>query len=142
MIEYMDSGDLQGFLCGCTLLRALIASISFECYVHFDSASRNQAHRDIKPASTLLTQKGDVKVSDYGIAKKIEGGDEEFKTFTERRFTCHPSVWTDFTTPRTLTYGLWVSLMSLHGTCSVLGQSQSVFLQSTQRGRDEIVAST
>ena len=85
VIEYMDGGDLQGFLsAGVHCTETLIASISFRMlralrFLH----SRNQAHRDIKPANALLTQKGDVKVSDYGIAKKIEKGeDEEFKTFT------------------------------------------------------------
>jgi serine/threonine protein kinase len=83
VIEYMDGGDLQGFLdAGVHCTETLIASIAFRMlralgFLH----SRNQAHRDIKPANALLTQRGDVKVSDYGIAKKITK-DEEFKTFT------------------------------------------------------------
>eukprot|EP00940_MAST-03C_sp_MAST-3C-sp2_P002937 g2937.t1 len=84
VLEYMDGGDLQQFIDGGVRCReTLIASIAFRMLKGLDFLhAQHQIHRDIKPANALVTKRGDVKVSDYGIAKRGAATSSEFQTFT------------------------------------------------------------
>jgi hypothetical protein len=42
---------------------------------------RHQIHRDIKPSNLLINHAGDVKVSDFGIVRDLEGTEAKASTF-------------------------------------------------------------
>jgi len=44
--------------------------------------SHNIIHRDVKPSNILLTQRGQPMLTDFGIAKMLEGGEEQTLTGT------------------------------------------------------------
>lgn len=73
IIEYMDMGSLEIFFTRkfkCIVIpENVLAAFAFQilwglCYLHY----ANKMHRDIKPANILLSSKGEVKLSDFGIA--------------------------------------------------------------------------
>lgn len=85
----MDAGSLDGIL---KIYRSkkvvpeihevVLAKIAIQIlcglsYLHMN----NQFHRDIKPANILLNTKGEVKVTDFGIAKELEYAEQMSKTF-------------------------------------------------------------
>ncbi|GMH91607.1 hypothetical protein TrVE_jg5546 [Triparma verrucosa] len=80
IMEYMDGGSLEDVVNagGCdneivlgSMAKQLLCGLGF---LH----SIGQLHRDLKPANVLINNKGEVKVSDFGVAKNLrEGGDEE-----------------------------------------------------------------
>ncbi|OQR95351.1 Voltage-gated Ion Channel (VIC) Superfamily [Thraustotheca clavata] len=83
VVEYMDGGSLQDIVDtgGCSS-ESVLASISFRVlkglrFLH----EHHQLHRDIKPSNLLINQFGDVKVSDFGIAKEMENSIAKATTF-------------------------------------------------------------
>ncbi|OQR82905.1 serine/threonine protein kinase [Achlya hypogyna] len=83
VVEYMDGGSLQDIVDtgGCTS-ESVLANISFRVlkglrFLH----EHHQLHRDIKPSNLLINHFGDVKVSDFGIAKEMENSVAKATTF-------------------------------------------------------------
>ncbi|EQC29673.1 STE/STE7 protein kinase, variant [Saprolegnia diclina VS20] len=83
VVEYMDGGSLQDIVDtgGCTS-ESVLANIAFRVlkglrFLH----EHHQLHRDIKPSNLLINHFGDVKVSDFGIAKEMENSVAKATTF-------------------------------------------------------------
>ena len=70
----------------CGLPETIVAVIFFQiiwglAYLHYEK----RLHRDIKPANVLMNSKGEVKLSDFGIARQLhpdEDGNEDIATST------------------------------------------------------------
>ena len=73
-LEYVPGGSIAGMLkqyntFGETLIRNFVRQIlEGLAYLH----DRNIIHRDIKGANVLVDNKGGVKISDFGISKRVE----------------------------------------------------------------------
>ena len=70
VMEYVAGGTLEFFCCIDRLMPIeRVIEIAFKCTRALDYAHHHGViHRDIKPANILLTEEGDVKVSDFGSA--------------------------------------------------------------------------
>ena len=79
MVEYLDGGSLQDLVDrGGTTDEALLARLAFQIarglrYLH----ARGFVHRDVKPANMLLSRAGALKISDFGIARRLDGDARE-----------------------------------------------------------------
>jgi predicted Ser/Thr protein kinase len=74
-LEFVDGGSLSGKLDG-TPLSAKEAAKLVELLARGMHYAHQQGivHRDLKPANVLLTKDGTPKITDFGLAKKVEGG--------------------------------------------------------------------
>jgi len=84
LLEYMDGGSLQDIVDtgGCNV-EPVLANISARVlsglkFLH----SNRQIHRDIKPSNLLINHHGNVKISDLGIVKDLNGENTAAETFT------------------------------------------------------------
>jgi tRNA A-37 threonylcarbamoyl transferase component Bud32 len=70
VMEYVSGGTLERHTMVDQLLPMnKVLEIAFKCCKALDYAYRNGViHRDIKPANILLTESGDIKISDFGAA--------------------------------------------------------------------------
>lgn len=84
-MDYVDGRDLAALIARKPLPRALALAIAEQlagalAYVHAltDAAGRplGLVHRDVSPANVLVSRTGEVKLSDFGIAKTTATGDE------------------------------------------------------------------
>lgn len=74
MMEYMSGGSLaQRFSGGKMALAEIIPIFSCVCKAMSYAHERGIVHRDLKPANILLTEAGSPVVSDFGIAKALDG---------------------------------------------------------------------
>lgn len=78
VLEYMNAGTMKDIIQKhqrdfSEPILAYIARELFQglAYLH----SLKMIHRDIKPANVLANSKGEVKISDFGVAKTFSGGD-------------------------------------------------------------------
>lgn len=77
VLEYMDRGSLGDLIhswTGVEYDEDLMAAITFQMlwglgYMHFE----HHLHRDVKPQNVLINSKGEVKLSDFGIARELQG---------------------------------------------------------------------
>jgi serine/threonine protein kinase len=71
VMEYVPGGSLKNFCTETNLLPVRQAVlVIFKCCRALDYAFQNGViHRDIKPANILLSERDDIKISDFGTAK-------------------------------------------------------------------------
>ena len=83
VLEYMDAGSLQDLInTKISMDEAVVANIGYRVlkglqFLH----KRHILHRDIKPSNLLINRKGEVKISDFGIARQLEGTDAMSQTY-------------------------------------------------------------
>ena len=71
----MDAGSLQDLInASVPMAECVVVNIGYRIlkgleFIH----SRRIIHRDIKPSNLLINRRGDVKISDFGIARKLQG---------------------------------------------------------------------
>lgn len=77
LMEYMDAGTMNDIIKRHTMMlpEEILAYIARELFQGLEYLhGRNMIHRDIKPANILANSKGEVKISDFGVAKTFSGG--------------------------------------------------------------------
>jgi WD40 repeat protein len=74
-LEYVDGGSLAHKLDGTPLPPAEAARLveTLARAVHY-AHTNGVVHRDLKPGNVLLAKDGTPKITDFGLAKKVEGG--------------------------------------------------------------------
>lgn len=73
-MEYVDGGTLAEKLAGVPLPAAEAASLLSALAEAMEAAHRNGiVHRDLKPSNVLITRDGTPKISDFGLAMRVEG---------------------------------------------------------------------
>lgn len=75
VIEYVENAQTLKNFCNVESLAPIkkVVEIAFKCAKALDYAHRQGViHRDIKPTNIMLTEAGDVKIGDFGIAKRIQ----------------------------------------------------------------------
>ncbi|CAI9106391.1 OLC1v1005534C1 [Oldenlandia corymbosa var. corymbosa] len=84
VLEYMDRGSLADVLRQVkTLLEPYLAVLCKQVlqglvYLHHD---RHVIHRDIKPSNLLVNQKGEVKITDFGVSAMLASSTGQRDTF-------------------------------------------------------------
>jgi serine/threonine protein kinase len=74
VLEYMDRGSLNDIIEEhFQVPEATLAAMTYQiliglAYLHFDG----RLHRDVKPSNILLNSRGEIKLSDFGIARELE----------------------------------------------------------------------
>jgi len=75
-MEYLPGGDLMTLLMKKDVLKEDEARFFIaETIMAIDEVHRlNYIHRDLKPDNILITSKGHIKLSDFGLCKHMEAG--------------------------------------------------------------------
>ena len=82
VLEYMDAGSLQDLVdAGASMDESVLANIAYRviCGLAFLHAHK-LLHRDVKPSNLLINRRGEVKISDFGIACRLGGTDQKTST--------------------------------------------------------------
>lgn len=84
VLEYMDRGSLMDIIKQVkTILEPYLAVVCKQVlkgleYLHHE---RHVIHRDIKPSNLLVNQKGEVKITDFGVSAVLAGSMGQRDTF-------------------------------------------------------------
>lgn len=72
-LEYMDGGSLENVIHQLgTIPERVLGSIAYQIlYALAYLKTNKRVHRDIKPPNILLNSRGNVKLSDFGIATEL-----------------------------------------------------------------------
>ena len=74
VMEYVDGPTLEQY-CGVASLLPVerVVEVAFKCSLALEFAHRHGViHRDIKPANILISARGEIKISDFGVALQAE----------------------------------------------------------------------
>ncbi|ETV84687.1 serine/threonine protein kinase, variant 1 [Aphanomyces astaci] len=83
VMEYMGVGSLQDVVLKCGgIAEPLVARIAASVLRGLQHIHGNRmVHRDIKPHNLLLNHQGDIKISDFGLARTLNDNATQTKTF-------------------------------------------------------------
>src|SRR5215216_3823143 len=74
VMEYVSGRSLRDLIFSSALTTELIIDISCQiCDALIEAHSRKIIHRDIKPENILVSERGQVKLLDFGVAKPLDG---------------------------------------------------------------------
>ncbi|KAL4108704.1 hypothetical protein PRIC1_000414 [Phytophthora ramorum] len=83
VMEYMSTGSLQDIVLrgGCQNEKVLARLASGVLHGLAHIHNKRMVHRDIKPHNLLTNREGDVKISDFGLARTLNDSSTTTKTF-------------------------------------------------------------
>jgi serine/threonine-protein kinase len=82
-LEYVDGGSLDKKIAGTPQpIRAAAQMVETLAVAMSCAHLHGIIHRDLKPANVLLTKDGTPKITDFGLAKKLEGDSSQTKSGT------------------------------------------------------------
>jgi WD40 repeat protein/serine/threonine protein kinase len=72
-IEYVDGGNLEDLIeqRKLTSLKAVCDLMIQFCHGMIHAQEKGMIHRDVKPANCLLSRDGDLKITDFGLVKRL-----------------------------------------------------------------------
>lgn len=83
VMEYMSTGSLQDIVLrgGCQNERVLARLATGVLHGLSHIHNKRMVHRDIKPHNLLTNRQGEVKISDFGLARTLNDNSTTTKTF-------------------------------------------------------------
>ena len=98
LMEYVDGVSLRQLLqFGRISPREALAIVPQVCEALQYAHDRGIVHRDIKPENILLNREGQVKITDFGVARIVQGRDVSPRRPGEDERTAGPAVPTSLT---------------------------------------------
>ena len=95
VMEYCGGGSISDILKHFALKESDIALVAREVMkglVYLHSREQLKIHRDIKGANILLTDKGEVKLADFGVSKQLQETIAKANTFVGTPYWMAPEV--------------------------------------------------
>jgi serine/threonine protein kinase len=117
IMEYIEEAQTLRSYCTPDNLLPIpqVIRIAGQCAEALEYAhSRGVLHRDIKPANLMLTRDGQVKIGDFGIAKRLSNEDTETRRMVgSPRYMSPEQVNNETVSTQTDLYSLGVSMYEL-----------------------------